>query len=216
MTEWIINAVADGGYWGILALMVLENVFPPIPSELIMGLGGIALAQGEMAFWPLLAAGTVGSTIGNYAWYLAGRRLGYARLKPVVDAYGRWLTLEWADVEAMAGFFLRHGHWVVFIVRFTPLLRTMISLPAGLAHMGRMRFILYTAAGTSIWNCILIGGGYYLGTYFAAELDRFMGPVVIGSAAVLAILYAWRVWRWRPRPQLSPPNWIPREDSNLD
>ncbi|MEQ1509573.1 MAG: DedA family protein [Sphingopyxis sp.] len=199
MTDWIVQSIAYGGYGGIFLLMVLENIFPPIPSELIMGLGGIAVAQGEMQFWALLLAGTVGSTVGNYAWYLVGRRLGYAQLKPIVDRYGRWLTLDWTDVEAMADFFQRHGHWIVFTVRFMPMMRTMISLPAGLARMGRVSFLIYTALGTSIWNGLLIGGGYFLGTHFQTELDRFLGPIVIGSAITIGVAYVWRILRWQPR-----------------
>ena len=199
MTDWIIQTIAAGGYWGIFFLMALENIFPPVPSELIMGLGGIALAGQHMQFWPLLIAGTLGSTIGNYFWYLVGRRLGYTRLRPLVDRYGRWLTLEWSDVEYVAGIFQRYGHWIIFAARFSPLFRTMISLPAGLAQMGRVKFLLYTCVGTSIWNVGLIGAGYFLGTRFEAEIQRFMGPAVVATALVVIGAYAWRVWRWKPR-----------------
>ena len=198
MTQWILETIAAGGYWGILFLMALENVFPPIPSEVIMGLGGINVAQGRMAFWPLLIAGSIGSTIGNYIWYMIGRRMGYQRLKPFIDRWGRWLTLEWQDVEAMIAFFQRHGHWVVFALRFSPLMRTMISLPAGLAHMGRVQFLIYTMAGTTIWNIILIGAGYYLGNNFEA-VERFTGPVTLATVGVIVGLYVWRVVRWQPR-----------------
>ena len=84
MTNWIIHLIEQGGYWGIAFLMFIENVFPPIPSELIMGAGGIALARGTMTFWPLLIAGTIGSTLGNYIWFLIGDQLGYHRLEPFV------------------------------------------------------------------------------------------------------------------------------------
>ena len=102
MGEWIIELISSSGYWGIAFLMALENIFPPIPSELIMGVGGLAVARGKMEFWPLLAAGTIGSTLGNYVWFLAGDRLGYARLQPFVRRWGRWLTLEWRDIERAA------------------------------------------------------------------------------------------------------------------
>ena len=134
MNEAILSLIEAGGYWGIFALMVIENVFPPIPSEVIMGLGGMAVARGTMSFWPLLLVGTVGSTLGNYAWFLVGDRLGYRRLQPIVTRWGRWLTLEWRDVERATAFFQRHGQWIVFALRFSPLLRTMISLPAGPVH----------------------------------------------------------------------------------
>ncbi|NJS15589.1 MAG: DedA family protein [Sphingopyxis sp.] len=198
MTEWILETIAAGGYLGIVLLMALENIFPPIPSELIMGMGGINVANGRMEFWPLLIAGTIGSTAGNYTWYMLGRHWGYQRLKPFIDRWGRWLTLEWQDVEAMNAFFRRHGHWVVFAVRFSPLFRTMISLPAGLAHMGHVKFLIYTVAGTTIWNILLIGAGYYLGANFD-ELEAYTGPVAVASGALILAVYGWRVMTWKPR-----------------
>jgi membrane protein DedA with SNARE-associated domain len=198
MTQWILDVISAGGYWGIVLLMALENIFPPIPSEIIMGLGGINVAHGRMTFWPLLIAGTIGSTLGNYAWYMVGARLGHERLRPFITRHGRWLTMDWADVERMIAFFQRHGHWVVFALRFSPLMRTMISLPAGMARMHRGQFILYTALGTTIWNIILIGAGYYLGRNFA-QIERYTGPITIATIAIILIVYLWRVMRWRFR-----------------
>ena len=198
MTEWILETIAAGGYWGIAFLMAVENIFPPIPSELIMGLGGINLAHGRMTFWPLLIAGTIGSTVGNYFWYQVGRQLGYERLRPTVDRFGRWLTLDWPEVERLVGFFNRHGHWIVFTMRFSPVLRTMISLPAGLARMRRVEFIAYTFAGSGIWNLLLIWAGYTLGTNFSA-LEKYTGPVAVGSMLLIIVYYFWRVATWRPR-----------------
>jgi membrane protein DedA with SNARE-associated domain len=198
MNDWITTLIEGGGYWGIAFLMVIENVFPPIPSEVIMGLGGIAVARGRMEFWPLMVAGTVGSTLGNYCWYLLGRTLGYERLRPFVTRFGRWLTMEWEDVEAIVRFFRSHGQWVVFAVRFAPFMRTMISLPAGLTRMGHVRFLLFTFAGAAIWNLILAGAGYYLGKNFG-DLEKYTGPVATGTLAIVAIAYIWRVMTWKPR-----------------
>lgn len=198
MNEWIVWLIEGGGYWGIAFLMVIENVFPPIPSEVIMGLGGIAVARGRMEFWPLMAAATTGSTLGNYVWYLVGRKLGYERLRPLVDRFGRWLTMDWQDVEAIVRFFRRHGQWVVFAVRFAPFMRTMISLPAGLTRMGHVRFLLFTFAGAAIWNAVLAGAGYFLGRNFG-ELDRFTGPVATATLAVVLAGYLWRVVTWKPK-----------------
>ena len=198
MTQWILDVIAAGGYWGIMLLMALENIFPPIPSEIIMGLGGINVAHGRMDFWPLLAAGTIGSTIGNYAWYMVGARLGHERLRPFITRYGRWLTMDWEDVEGMIAFFQRHGHWVVFGLRFSPLMRTMISLPAGMARMHRGQFILYTAIGTTIWNIILIGAGFYLGRNFA-QIEHYTGPITVATIGIILAVYLWRVARWRKR-----------------
>ena len=142
MTDWVLRLIDAGGYWGIFLLMILENVFPPIPSELIMGIGGIRVGQGRMAMEWLLLAGTLGTTIGNYFWYLVGHILGFQRLKPLVGRYGRWATLEWRDVEALDHLFGKYGQVVVFVFRFLPAFRTMISLPAGLFRMGHLRFLL--------------------------------------------------------------------------
>lgn len=196
MNDWIIHLIEDGGYWGIAFLMVLENVFPPIPSELIMGVGGISVARGRMEVLPLMLSGTVGSTLGNYAWYLFGRAVGYERLRPLVDRWGRWLTLDWPGVEALVRFFRRHGQWVVFAMRFSPVMRTMISLPAGLARMGHRRFLVFTFAGAAVWNAVLVAAGYYLGRNFE-EVDKYVGPVSTVTIAVILLAYLWRVMRWK-------------------
>ncbi|MFM5917289.1 MAG: DedA family protein [Novosphingobium sp.] len=196
MADWIINLIEQGGYWGIALLMFIENVFPPIPSELIMGAGGISVARGTMLFWPLLVAGTVGSTLGNYIWFLIGDRWGYQRLQPFVHRWGRWLTLRWSDVESAQGFFHRHGQWVVFAMRFSPFLRTLISLPAGLSHMKHWKFLAFTFAGAAVWNTLLIYGGKWLAAYFDAMHEVASG-VIIGLAALAIAAWLWRVWRWQ-------------------
>ena len=101
MTDFILNLIQAWGYVGIFILMVLENVFPPIPSEVIMGLGGIAVSQGRFDFWTLVAVAVAGTTAGNWVWYAIGRWIGYERLKPFIDRHGRWLTLDWAEVERL-------------------------------------------------------------------------------------------------------------------
>jgi len=203
MHELIIEAIARGGYWGIALLMLIENVFPPIPSEVIMGIGGVLVARGHMEFWPLLIAGTIGSTAGNYVWYWIGDRWGYRRLEPLVARHGRWLTLEWEDIEAATRFFQRHGQWVVLVLRFSPVLRTMISLPAGLSHMKAWRFLLFTFVGTGIWNVLLILGGTWLGRYLEKSQD-LMAWAVLGSLGLALLAYLWRVFTWKPRAERQP------------
>jgi membrane protein DedA with SNARE-associated domain len=198
MTDWILRLIEQGGYWGIAFLMFIENVFPPIPSEVIMGLGGIAVARGSMEFWPLLLVGTAGSTLGNYVWFLLGDKLGYERLRPLIDRWGRWLTLEWDDVERASRFFRSHGQWIVFALRFSPVLRTMISLPAGLAHMRHITFLLFTFAGAGVWNFALIQGGRWLSRYFA-EAEGWLNAIVIAAIVLAVIAYVWRVVTWKPR-----------------
>jgi membrane protein DedA with SNARE-associated domain len=197
MNDWIIHLIEQGGYWGIFALMVLENLFPPIPSELIMGVGGIAVAHGTMTFWPLLITGTLGSTLGNYVWFFVGDRFGYARLKPFVARHGRWLTMDWADVEKASRFFRSHGQWVVFAMRFSPALRTMISLPAGLAHMKRWRFALFTFAGAAVWNTLLIHGGRMVARF--ARVEKALGTGIIALTLGIVLWYLYRVATWKAR-----------------
>ncbi|WNO53285.1 DedA family protein [Stakelama saccharophila] len=197
MGDFVINMIAAGGYWGIAFLMALENVVPPVPSELIMGLGGIAVARGHMNLPLLVVAGTSGTVIGNCFWYWVGRRIGYERLRPFVDRWGRWLTVEWEEVEKVHRFFRKHGGWMVFVCRFLPTFRTMISLPAGLSRMPLWRFLAWTTAGSAIWNTFLAGAGLYLGRNFTA-IDRFIGPASIAMVVLVVLWYLYRVMTWRP------------------
>lgn len=198
MGEFIVEAIAWGGYLGIFLLMVLENVFPPVPSEVIMGIGGILVARGEMQFWPLLAVATVGTTAGNYFWYWLGDRFGYRRLEPFVQRWGRWLTLEWEDVERAILFFHKYGDWVIFLLRFSPFLRTIISLPAGLAHMRIGRFLFFTFTGSLIWNAALIMSGQWLARWLERSQD-VLGWGIIALTALAIVAYLWRVLTWKPR-----------------
>jgi membrane protein DedA with SNARE-associated domain len=198
MTEFILNLIAWGGYFGIFLLMALENVVPPIPSEVIMGLGGMAVARGDMALVPLVLWGTAGTTAGNYFWYFIGRNIGYERFRPFIARHGRWLTMEWRDVENLHRFFVKHGGWVVFVFRFMPTFRTIISLPAGMTRMPLWRFLLWTFAGSLIWNTVLAGAGLYLGSRFR-ELEQYVGPVAIATIVLIAVAYLYRVATWKPR-----------------
>jgi membrane protein DedA with SNARE-associated domain len=193
MAGWL-----DWGYLGVFLLMVLENVIPPIPSEVIMSLGGIAVAQGRMDFTLLVIVGTLGTVLGNLFWWEIGRRLGYRRLKPFVDRWGRWLTIEWEDIEKLRRYFDRWGGPTVFLFRFMPLGRTLISIPAGLMHMKFWVFVGYTAAGSTVWNILLVGVGMGLGATID-DIDHWVAPVVAAIVAVMIAGYIWRVITWKPR-----------------
>ena len=198
MQEFIFDAIAWGGYWGILLLMAIENVFPPIPSEVIMGIGGVLVARGTLEFWPLILAGTVGSTLGNYVWYWIGDRWGYRRLAAFTERHGRWLTLTYDDIEKAARFFQSHGQWVVFALRCSPFLRTMVSLPAGLSHMKLWRFLLFTFAGAALWNMLLVEGGRRLAPLIE-RYENIASWVIVGFFALIVVFYLYRVITWKPR-----------------
>ena len=198
MDELIIDLIERGGYVGIFFLMVLENVIPPIPSEVIMGIGGILVQRGEMQFWPLLLIGTSGTLLGNYFWYWIGATWAARRLEPFINRWGRWLTVEWPDVVRAQEFFQRHGHWVVLVLRCSPFLRTLISLPAGLAHMPKLKFLGFTFAGSLVWNGALIKGGEWLG-HWLTDSQHILGYIIIGLTVLMIAIYVWRVVTWRPR-----------------
>lgn len=198
MTEMILNLVQSWGYIGIFILMFLENVFPPIPSEVIMGLGGVMVAKGRFDYWTLVAVAVAGTTLGNWVWYAVGRWVGYERLRPLVDRYGRWLTLDWDEVEKLHDWFIRYGSGIVFVCRFLPIARTMVSLPAGMVRMNQIKFLIWTAAGSTIWIAALAGAGSWFGKQFA-EVDRFIGPLALLAIGSLVLLYVYRVVTWKPK-----------------
>lgn len=198
MTNRLIELVGAWGYLGIAIAMFLENVFPPIPSEVIMGLTGMAVADGKLGFAESVAAGTIGAVLGNWVWYWFGRVVGYARFRPLIDRFGRWLTLDWAEVEKIIGVFTRYDRAIVFWARFLPTVRTMISLPAGMLRMSQPKFLFWTTLGTGIWNAVLIGAGYILKNEFG-QFERYYGPVAIVLIVAVVVVYLYRVVTWRPQ-----------------
>ncbi|NYT42766.1 DedA family protein [Sphingomonas sp. R-74633] len=186
------------GYWGIFWLMVLENVVPPIPSEAIMSVAGIAVARGQMEFVLVVLAGTTGTVVGNLFWWEIGRRLGYERLKPIVDRWGRWLTVDWHEIERLKAYFDKWGGPTVLVFRFMPVGRTIISVPAGLMHMKFWRFVGYTAVGSGIWNLLLVSAGYALGATIK-DIEHWVAPAIYVTVAGIVLVYLWRVITWKPK-----------------
>jgi membrane protein DedA with SNARE-associated domain len=197
VNSFILNAIAGGGYIGIFIPMALENIFPPMPSEIIMGYGGVLVAQGRMTFAPLLIIGTLGTVAGNYFWYWLGSRWREEDLKRFIAKRGRWLTFEWEEFEKSRRIFRKHGDWIVFLLRFSPFLRTIISLPAGLARMKLWRFLLFTFLGSLVWNGALIWGGRSLAGLIV-EYETYASWAVGAFIGLGTVWYAWRVWKWKP------------------
>ena len=201
--EWIVDTVARSGYLGIALLMALETVFPPIPSELIMPLAGFAAARGDLGMAGVIAAGAAGSVIGALPWYVAGRWLGADRIRRLAARHGRWLTLTPDEIDGAVAWFGRHCGKAVLLGRLIPGVRTLISVPAGIARMAPLRFLAYSAAGTLLWTGLLAFAGYLLESQYgrvAAALD----PVAKVIIAALLLGYAYRVathGKGRPRPE---------------
>ncbi len=196
MTELILEVIRQGGYLGIFVLMALENVFPPIPSEVIMGAGGVLVARGQMSFVPLLLIGTTGTLVGNLFWYWLGHRWSEAQMRLFIRRYGRWLTFDWEQFNDVRARFLRYGEIIVFLLRFSPFLRTIISLPAGLARMSFWRFCLFTFLGSLIWNGALIWGGQAL-SGLIEQYEEIAGLMVVGMIGVGVVWYFYRVATWK-------------------
>jgi membrane protein DedA with SNARE-associated domain len=202
MDDWIIRLVNDTGYWGVGFLMLIETVFPPVPSEVIMTVAGVSASRGNMTLAGLVASGTAGAMIGNYLWYWLARKFGKHRLKPFLDRYGRWLTLHWHEVERGQTLFEKHGSIIILVARMLPTLRSLISIPAGLFRMSHGRFLVFSTIGTAGWSAALAGAGYALGSQFA-EVEKILGPLSTGVIALIVIGYVWRLLTWKSNPQSS-------------
>ena len=198
MTDWVIRLIDGTGYAGIYLLMLLETVFPPIPSEVIMPVAGVRAAHGPMSLGGVVAAGTAGAMSGNLFWYLVARWVGLKRFCPFIERYGRWLTMDWYDVEKVQCLFGRFGSVVVGIGRMIPTIRSVVSIPAGLVHMELVRFLFWSTLGTAAWSGALAAAGFLLGQNFA-RIEDVLGPfssVVVGA---IILFYLWRQATWHRR-----------------
>ncbi len=191
MFDWIVGYMGSAGYIGLFALMFGENVFPPIPSELVMPLGGFLAAQGKLNIIMVVVAGTAGSVLGALMWYYVGKLIGEERLRGFAQKHGRWLTLSPKEVDASIAWFDRHGWKAVLVGRMIPGVRTLISVPAGIADMPMTPFLLYTTLGSAIWTAFLAAAGYLL----QSQYDKVAGWVNPVSTAILVAALGWYLFR---------------------
>ncbi|MDQ3573026.1 MAG: DedA family protein [Actinomycetota bacterium] len=199
ITELARDAVTTAGYPGLFGAMVAENLFPPIPSEIVLPLAGFEAAEGNLAFvWAVLAA-TAGSLAGALILYSIGLYGG----RPLVLRYGRVLRVGDAELDRAELWFERWGDWVVLGARLIPIARSVVSIPAGFARMPLVRFCLLTAIGSLIWNLILVTAGYQLGANWE-EVSEIAGrysdiiKVAFAAAFLAALVWAFRRWRRAP------------------
>ena len=197
MSDWIIKLIEDAGYLGVGFLMFLETVFPPIPSEIIMTVAGLGAAKGKMNIAAVIASGTAGAMLGNYFWYLVARVIGVDRLKPFIVRWGRFLTIDWQEIEKAERLFGTQGWAIVFFGRMLPTLRSLISIPAGLLKMRLSTFVFWSTIGTAGWTALLGLAVYVMGKSFE-QVDAFVGPIATAVIAVIVIGYLWRLITWTP------------------
>ncbi|MGF1525142.1 MAG: DedA family protein [Leptolyngbyaceae cyanobacterium] len=186
MLDWITTWIETLGHWGIFCLMVLEHLFPPIPSELIMPLAGFVSNSSEtLSLKWAIVAGTAGSMIGTLTWYLLGRLVEEQQMMSWIKRYGHWVALKPQDLQKAVSFFQRSGGlWVVGIGRVIPGIRTYVSVPAGLSQMPLIPYLLYTFVGTVVWTGALAIAGFFLGSQFE-QVQAFIAPI---SKVVLTIV----------------------------
>ncbi|WP_246450648.1 DedA family protein [Rhizobium wenxiniae] len=180
------------GSVGIALLMFLENVFPPVPSELIMPLAGYLATRGDMNILFVVFAGTIGSLLGTLPWYYLGKRLGHDGVRKLASRHGRWLTMHPSDIDAASEKFKRHGKTSVLLGRLIPTVRTLISVPAGVANMPMGEFLLFSAIGTFVWTTAFAMAGYLLGQAYEVVAD-YVDPVSTAVLVGLISLYVYRV-----------------------
>jgi membrane protein DedA with SNARE-associated domain len=198
MADWVIDLINQTRYLGVFLLMFLETVFPPVPSEVIMPIAGLSAARGHMTLWGVILSGTAGAMFGNFFWYLLARVIGLKRFRPFIERHGRWLTIDWPDVEKAEALFGRFGGVVVGVGRVFPTVRSIVSIPAGLLNMRLKTFLIWSTAGTACWSSGLAIAGYLLGQQFG-QIERVLGPLSMAIIALIILTYAWRQFTWRRR-----------------
>ncbi len=203
MSEWIIEIVTEWGYAGLFFLMVLENVFPPIPSELIMPFAGYAAANGQLDPWAVMASGVAGSLVGTSVWYFAARALGMERFRKLCNWFGRIATVNERDIDTAVHWFDRYGIWAVLGGRLIPAIRTLISVPAGLAAMPFWLFLLVSTIGTALWTGILTLSGYVLHEHYE-KVEAWVDPVSTAVVVIVVVIYIFRFITWKPIRDIGP------------
>lgn len=186
------------GYFGIFLLMLLENVFPPVPSEVVLTAGGFMTSTTSLTVWGVILSATAGSVAGAVMLYGLGLLLDVERVEQIIDKHGNWLRLKKADLYKADRWFDRFGVFAVFIGRLIPLVRSLISIPAGMSNMKFVLFLAFTTAGTLIWNTVLV----YVGRAVGENREEILEQLGIYSNVVYVLLFAGAIiglWLFKKR-----------------
>ncbi|MGI8911028.1 MAG: DedA family protein [Rubrobacteraceae bacterium] len=188
---WVLDVIAALGYVGLALLLLAENLFPPIPSEVVLPLAGFLVGRGDLGFWQAVLAATFGSVAGALILYALGCYGG----RRLVLRYGRFLRVDAKSLDRADGWFRRYGDWVVLFARVVPVARSIVSIPAGTMKMPLLRFTALTAVGSGAWNALLIGAGVILGANWQrveAWIGSYSNAVLITAAVAAAALLVLR------------------------
>ena len=194
VAEWVINVIETLGYLGLTVLVALENIFPPIPSELILPLAGFLTGQNRLSFPLVPVATTLGSLLVALLLYGIGMAAGQRGIRRLFERYGHWALLTPDDLTRAENWFDRYGSVAVFIGRLVPVVRSLVSIPAGYRRMPMSHFLLLTGFGSALWNGALISLGWALGENWH-EVERYVGwlqYLVIAAVAFLVIRFVWQ------------------------
>jgi membrane protein DedA with SNARE-associated domain len=201
LVDWVTSMVETLGYGGVAFLVALENLFPPIPSEVVLPLAGFVASGGDASLVGMIVAATIGSMVGAFLLYGIAAAIGPIRLRALVVRHGRWFGLDETDLDKTEEWFDRRANTAVLICRCIPLMRSLISIPAGFRRMPLVPFTVFTLAGSLVWNVLLIGAGFLLGEQWnkvEAPLELFQALVLL----VIGLALAWFIWRKIVRPRL--------------
>lgn len=204
LTDWVVDVIEAIGYAGVALLVAVENLFPPIPSEVVLPAAGFAAATGAANFWGMVAAATVGSVLGAWLLYFITAAIGPVRLRTLTQRYGKWAGIKIEDLDRAEAWFDDHASVAVLVCRCIPLIRSLVSIPAGFRRMAPLTFTLYTTLGSLVWNLLLIGAGYQLGDNWevVGEYIDVLQYVVI---AIILAAVGWWVWTRLIRPKRNEP-----------
>lgn len=194
LSEWILMVMDKLGLVGVALMMFLENVFPPIPSELIMPAAGFAAAIGELSLISVIIAGTIGSVLGALPLYYLGSRLDETRLIRLTERYGKYLLITPKDIISAQAWFDRHGKTVVFFGRMIPAIRSLISIPAGMARMSLLPFLMLTAMGSMMWSALLAYAGFVLGANYK-KVGIYIESVSHYVVLLMVLIFSYLLYR---------------------
>ncbi|MEK5058955.1 DedA family protein [Paenibacillus shunpengii] len=197
MQNWITDFMEQFGYIGIALIIALENVFPPIPSEIVLPFGGFMTTYSDLTVPGVILAATIGSVAGAIILYGIGLLLDVERLEKIIDRWGHILRVKKEDIRKADAWFDKYGYWTVLFCRMIPLIRSLISIPAGMSNMKFGLFLLFTTIGTVIWNTILVMVGAALGENWHS-ITEFMDVYSNIAYAVIAVAgIAFLIWFFR-------------------